>query len=181
MEWIFFYEFVLQMKNGGHHGGRTDSFCYCTSLTKIIIPPNINKLGPGCFCYSGDLETADIQSNKIEAIPVDCFLNCQSLTKIDFKDGVTRIEWNAFSGCCSLKIALFPGSVSVLNPNIFNKDDELTVFTSSPKLVQYCKDNYGAAMQKKPEPIYMVRGFKTVEYKPPSMPLFFSRLSGVTR
>lgn len=100
------------------------------------------------FCCGEALETIDIQNNKIEVIPVDCFFEMPIPSQIDFKEGVTRIEWNAFFGCYSLKEVSFPDSVSVLGRDIFNKDDDLTVFASSFKLIQYCKDNDVSIIRK---------------------------------
>ena len=120
---------------------KADTFYHCTSLKEIIIPSNITKIGAGCFTGCECLETVDVKSNKIKVIGVDAFLNCESLIRIDFNEGVEQVQHNAFSGCYALTEISLPATVTNIGRTVFDGDDNLTVITKSPQLIQYCKDN----------------------------------------
>ena len=113
----------------------------CSSLKEITIPQNVNALGECLFYECGDLEKVTIETNRIKIVPTQCFAYCESLSRIDFMEGLLEIQDNAFMGCHAMVEASFPSSVKTIGSGVFLFDDALTVFSNSKELGNYCKRN----------------------------------------
>lgn len=110
----------------------------CSKLREITIPKNIISFGKCLFYECWELEKINIETSKIRIIPIQCFAYCESLIRIDFNDGLEEIQENAFIGCESMTEASFPSSVNKIGSSIFVDDNNLTVFSNSRQLANYC-------------------------------------------
>lgn len=110
----------------------------CSKLREITIPKNIISFGKCLFYECWGLEKINIETNKVRIIPIQCFAYCETLIRIDFNDGLEEIQDNAFIGCESMTEASFPASVNKIGSSIFLDDNNLTVFSNSRQLANYC-------------------------------------------
>ena len=111
-----------------------------TRLKEIVIPKNVIGLGRMDFYSCEYLEKVKVESTSIKTVPFYCFGNCTSLMRIDFNDGVETIEGCAFADCPELTEISLSRTVKVIKKdNIFKNDSKVTVFTSSPELIQFCR------------------------------------------
>lgn len=123
------------------------SFCYCESLSNIVIPDSVTSIGNMAFCRCRSLRDIVIPEgvtsirngtfwgcislkevaipNSITSIGDWVFTGCSSLRSIVIPDGVTSIGNGAFWGCSSflIKYISIPKSVVCLNGNPFAKWD----------------------------------------------------------
>ena len=122
---------------------KESAFENCWSLKKITIPKNVVGFGPCLFFDCHKLEKVEIETEKLELIPFKCFMLCERLLRLDFNNGIKTIEDKAFLGCSNITEMTLPNTVAHLaGDHIFDRDDNLIVFTSSKALKTYC-DNHG--------------------------------------
>lgn len=98
-------------------------FAGCTSLTTILIPKNVKKIGVSTFANCSALQSVVFEADsKLEEIDGGfwpdkgddrgAFINCSALSSISIPSKVRRIGAAAFKGCTSLESVTFmPGSV----------------------------------------------------------------------
>lgn len=110
----------------------------CSKLREITIPKNIISFGKCLFNECCRLEKINIETSKIRIIPIQCFAYCESLIRIVFLDGLEEIQDNAFIGCNSMTEATFPSTVNKIGSSIFLDDNNLTIFSNSWQLANYC-------------------------------------------
>lgn len=103
--------------------GNRGAFADCTSLTTILIPKNVKKIGVSTFANCSALQSVVFEPNsKLEEIDGGfwpdqeeargAFINCSALSCISIPSKVRRIGSAAFKGCTSLKsVEFMPGSV----------------------------------------------------------------------
>ena len=74
------------------------TFAYCTSLEKIVLPKNVEKIVVchGAFLNCENLKSFDF-SNVISIYDM-AFENCKNLTKVNFSDELEVIGCHAFAG-----------------------------------------------------------------------------------
>ena len=119
------------------------TFENCWSLKNITIPDNVTGFGPCLFFDCHNLKKIEIKSKKIKTIPYECFMFCEKLIRLDFNDGIKRIEDAAFLGCFDItEISSLNTVTELVGNHIFDRDDKLTVFTSSNAVKEYC-NNHG--------------------------------------
>lgn len=115
------------------------AFSECKALKSINIPDNVQSIGKECFRNSGlnninfsksmteiperafeycDFEEISIPGN-IRKIGMYAFVNNHDLTKINFEEGVDRIDHGAFSDCNNLEEITFPNSLSSIGKEAF--------------------------------------------------------------
>ena len=80
------------------------AFYYCTALTAITIPANVQKIGDHAFSQ------------------------CKNITSVEIPGTVTRIGSNAFYGCSVLKISRLPNSVTSIRSSAFSGCTNLISF-----------------------------------------------------
>ncbi len=77
----------------------------------------------GVKAYNGTRDTLVIpgsyKGKTVTYIGEWVFENCQNLTVVEIKDGISRIDRCAFYGCCNLTVVVLPDS---LTPNNIDKD-----------------------------------------------------------
>lgn len=84
----------------------TESFAYCSSITRLYIPSSVQSIGNGAFNECSNLNeiTIDPYTTKIEP---DAFLNCTSLNNFIFGPSVSEIEnydFNIFGKLTYIKV-----------------------------------------------------------------------------
>ena len=78
------------------------AFIGCTSITSVVIPEGVNKIGEDVFSGCSSLVSVEFPSTYTGGIPKGTFAGCTSLTRFEMGFGNT-IGVGAFEGCTSLK------------------------------------------------------------------------------
>jgi len=105
------------------------AFCFCTSLTSIIIPNSVTKIRIEAFLHCTSL-TNVIMGNSITSIEGRAFEMCANLKNITIPNGVTNIAISAFKDCNSLtNITVNPTNsvYSSLNGVLLNKSQNVLI------------------------------------------------------
>ena len=95
------------------------------TVTKVVIGKEVNELGKGLFSNCGSLKEVKIESEKLTAIPENCFYNCMSLEKADIPNGIKQIGNSAFKFCSSLDTVTLPSSLTAIGEEAFSGCDNL--------------------------------------------------------
>ena len=104
---------------------RWSKFIGCRSLTSLVIPDSVTRIGDGAFRGCKSL-TDIVIPNSVTSIGDNAFEYCFSLSNLVIPDGVTSIEDNAFEGCYSLSSVVIPDSVSCIGFGAFKNCSSLT-------------------------------------------------------
>lgn len=107
-------EYIATMYTGGetslalgdlHYNGITVSayslakgFINGTSVSALVIGPQVTALSNNCFESNVVLQTVDMSMAMIQSIPDNCFLNCSSLYGVSIPN-ITKIGMQAFHSC----------------------------------------------------------------------------------
>ncbi|MEG2774526.1 MAG: leucine-rich repeat protein [Acetivibrio sp.] len=99
------------------------AFYNCDALMQITIPDSVTYLGNGTY-DRGIFESCDNLTmvtigKNVEAISNSCFEECAKLQSVIIKEGVEKIEYEAFAGCVSLSAIEIPSTVKSLNNSCF--------------------------------------------------------------
>ena len=86
-------------------------FSSCSSLSNIVIPASVTKIGDSVFSSCSSLSNIVIPAS-VTRIGDSVFSSCSSLSSIVISDGITSIGDSAFSGCRSLSNIVIPASVT---------------------------------------------------------------------
>lgn len=103
------------------------------SITSIVIPDGVKKVGVNAFTYCSSLQSVVIPGST-HTIAGAAFSNCTSLQSVIIPDGLKNIENGAFLGCRSLENLILPASVRSISSNAF----------SSIQNTIYCRFSEGA-------------------------------------
>ena len=87
------------------------AFDWCCSLSNIVIPASVTKIGDSVFSSCSSLSNIVIPAS-VTRIGDSVFSSCSSLSSIVISDGITSIGDSAFSGCRSLSNIVIPVSVT---------------------------------------------------------------------
>ena len=87
------------------------AFDWCCSLSNIVIPDSVTKIGDSVFSSCSSLSNIVIPAS-VTRIGDSVFSSCSSLSSIVISDGITSIGDSAFSGCRSLSNIVIPASVT---------------------------------------------------------------------
>lgn len=95
-----------------------NGFCYCYSLSSIILPDTITSIGN--MAFSGlDIKTIDIPDSVI-SIGGGAFYNCSELLSLDIPESVTSIAPSSvFCSCKKMKSVKLPSSITRLGSEFF--------------------------------------------------------------
>ena len=111
-----------------------------SGLEYATIPGTIRSFGSSCF-NSCALKQITIRPGVTE-IPLGAFVGCDDLTEITLPETIVTIGNFAFRSCKNLKTINIPASVTSIGENVFEKDDQLTVFVVKDTIGEtYCANN----------------------------------------
>ena len=95
------------------------AFDWCCSLSNIVIPASVTKIGDSVFSSCSSLSNIVIPAS-VTRIGDSVFSSCSSLSSIVISDGITSIGDSAFSGCRSLSNIVIPASVTSIKKWAFS-------------------------------------------------------------
>ena len=98
-----------------------------TSLTKVIIPNSVEKIGKGAFCYCKKLgDVKFVKKSQLKEIGVGAFEGCTSLNSVIIPNSVGKIGKGAFAGCTSLNSVTIPSGCKYFD-NSFPEEEGCVV------------------------------------------------------
>lgn len=109
------------------------AFCGCTSLTSVVMPDSIKKVGGRVF--EGDRALASVTlSAGLTGIANYMFKGCESLASLAIPSGVASVGTEAFYGCFVLQEIDLPSGVTNIGNKAFysNSPLKLTVRATVP-------------------------------------------------
>lgn len=83
-------------------------FQYCTSLTSVTLPDNLEIIGMTAFFGCTSLESITVPKS-VRILRQGAFMNCTALKSITLPAAVTTIEHSAFQNCSALTSVIFEG------------------------------------------------------------------------
>ncbi|MBQ2661324.1 MAG: leucine-rich repeat protein [Clostridia bacterium] len=92
-------------------------FKYCESLTKVVLPYGLKRIGASAFCCTS-IESVDIPP-KTESIGASAFAGCKKLKEVTIPDSLETIERWAFQNCPLLEEIIIPDSVETIEEEAF--------------------------------------------------------------
>ena len=99
---------------------------------EAFILPSTDNFADNAFAYSSKLQSIAFYSgSQMKTFNASTFLQCTSLTIVQFPPTLETISSNCFSGCVSLKHLSFPSSLKTIEENAF-------AGCSSLKTIKYC-------------------------------------------
>ena len=117
------------------------------SLSSIVIPNSVTKIGVGAFSSCIGLTSVEIGSG-VSVIGDSAFYYCTGLTDLKIGSGVTEIGHNAFAYCKSLASVVIPASVTLIKTNAFADCRSLTSMTFEYASWEYASYAGGRAEYK---------------------------------
>lgn len=100
------------------------AFNSCETLTKVVIPNTITKIGRLAFRLTG-LTRIEIPESVTE-ISEGAFSECKALSQVHIPESVTEIGEGAFQGCDNLSQINIPESVTEIGERAFSGCDILS-------------------------------------------------------
>ena len=128
------------------------AFSGCTNLTSITIPDNVTSIGDYVFLGCTSLTAINVATDNKNYVSVNGVLYNKERTTIicypagkkdknyTIIDGVTSIDWEAFSGCTNLTSITIPNSVTEIGYDAFSGCANLTSITIPDSVTSI--DNY---------------------------------------
>ncbi|MBR6109567.1 MAG: leucine-rich repeat protein [Clostridia bacterium] len=83
-------------------------FKYCTSLTSVTLPDNLEIIGMTAFFGCTSLESITVPKS-VRILRQDAFMNCTALKSITLPAALTTIEHSVFKNCTKLTSIIFDG------------------------------------------------------------------------
>nr|DAI32355.1 MAG TPA: leucine rich repeat protein [Caudoviricetes sp.] len=124
----------------GHLAIRNQAFFECRSLTSVVMPSNITRIGYDAFKGCLSLTSITIPDS-VTDIGNSAFMGCDSLTSITIPSGVTSIEDHTFS-CCGLMSVVIPDSVIGIGVDAFGMNEFTSItIPSSVKFINFTAFN----------------------------------------
>lgn len=95
------------------------AFAFCTELTQVMLPDDLQQLGDYAFCGCEALEEIDIPP-ALRCIPEGAFQGCFSLKEIWMEDGLEEIGPRAFRFCRRLRRLWLPAHLRLIASEAFD-------------------------------------------------------------
>ncbi len=105
-------------------------FTYCTALTSVYLPQNIDDIGDYCFYNCSGLTSINIP-NSVKYIGYSAFTNCYRLSEIRIPSSVTSIDTACFAYCSGATSLVFEEGcqLKTIPSSGFMNCDSLTTIT----------------------------------------------------
>ena len=98
----------------------SNTFDGCVALKRVYIGKNLTAIPTHAFNDCKSLEAVLLEGTKIEYIGVGAFMNCESLTKVEFSPNVEYIGTHAFMSCYELTSAVLPQALIAMGYGAFS-------------------------------------------------------------
>jgi len=92
---------VTSIENNAFYSDNNGGNNEFASITSIVIPDSVKKIGSNAFYGCKSLTTISIPDN-VTSIGMSAFYNCSDLTNVVIGKGITEIYHMAFEGCSNL-------------------------------------------------------------------------------
>lgn len=96
-----------------------------SSITSILIPSSVKKIGKLSFCKNYNLTKIDMRQG-LEEIGMQAFYDCRKISELDLPASVKILGAGAFYNCIGISSVTLPDSLETYGQNIFGKGTELT-------------------------------------------------------
>ncbi len=97
------------------------AFAGCSALSDVTLPLGVTRIGGGAFMQSGIRHIVIPPMVKvIESEIFGTFRGCSELSKVELPDGLSEIQYDAFSDCTHLQIITIPESLKVIGNGAFS-------------------------------------------------------------
>ncbi|MDE5599826.1 MAG: leucine-rich repeat domain-containing protein, partial [Ureaplasma sp.] len=101
------------------------TFSYCSSLTSVILPPSIKKIGSFAFRSCGVLKDIKLP-NTLETIGYYSFYQCSSFVNLDIPDSVKNIGRFSYYNCTKIVSVKLPKNIQVIEVATFSSNTKLS-------------------------------------------------------
>lgn len=112
-----------------------------TTLTSVVIPHGVTRIGWGAFSGCKILKSVVIPEGVV-SIGESAFQDCSSLTSVVIPKGVMEIEEYAFSGCSSLTSIVIPEGVEKIGRWTFSYCSSLTSVVIPEGVTEICDNAF---------------------------------------
>jgi len=109
------------------------TFYSCSSLTNVSFPSGLKEIGEWSFCNCKSLKSITIPSN-VTIINRYMFYQCESLTSVNLPSSLTEIGYGAFEYCKSLKSISCPSKFTKIGDYAFYYCEALESFSGGNSL-----------------------------------------------
>lgn len=116
-----------------------NAFAGDTSLTSVVIGPNVNWIGDNAFLGCYNLQSVEIQG--VVDIGDSAFSGCSSLSIFNITGAVRAIAKEAFQGCRSLISLTFPVGLKYIGYQAFYNCSSLATL-NLPEGLEYIDTNF---------------------------------------
>jgi len=124
------------------------TFDGCTSLTEVVINPELERLPYAMLRGCTSLTDFTIPDG-VKTLGGECFADCTGLTKMTIPSGVTQIQQNAFRGCTSLASVKFMGGSWKIYKSQYSSDFEYVYPNREKDAATYLTTTYCEYLWKK--------------------------------
>ncbi len=107
------------------------AFASSETLTSLIVPGTVKKIGLGSFSHCEELKTVTLEEG-VEELGVSAFYNCEELTELSLPQSLKSIDNTAFGLNSALtEVTLPEGLVSLGNMTFYGSENLKTAYLPS--------------------------------------------------
>ncbi len=130
---ITFPNTITEIIDGNLNGDEYGVFTQSTSLTTVVLPDSITKIGSAAFRGCSSLENINIPA-RVTTIGDKAFKDCVSISNITLADGLTSLGSSTFENCTKLQSISIPSGVTIINDSTFKNCTNLTTITTGDNI-----------------------------------------------
>jgi len=102
----------------------------CSSLTSMVLPDGLTKLGNFVFYACSSLTSVSLPDG-LTQLGSCVFYDCSSLTSVSLPNGLTQLGDEVFCNCSSLTSVALPDGLTQMGQEVFYQCDSLTSAANS--------------------------------------------------